>query len=170
MAHLFTGDLAPDSFLSFCEGLVWPDGAILAAFTPAEFKFEAYFFDAGIIRQAEQGRIFHPEGELCWRKLGSKIRAVYLGARNNLQELSDCSDQLEGLLRAERQFVLWGERTNRQNEWLEQQVPHRFVYPIDSNIFSRGRVSLVVEDWTDKYSEMPQFSRYHSLAEMKGTE
>jgi hypothetical protein len=63
--------------------------------------------------------------------------------------------------------ILWGVRTDLKDEWIEQQVPHRFVYPIRSKVFSRGRVVLVIEKWLDA-NGIPQFNRYFDLEEIAG--
>lgn len=167
MTCLYSGDLLPNDFLQVIEQYSWPDRALMMGFTPVEARFERFVFDGAFLSQTEEGRIFCPTGELRWRHVQQMIRAVYLGKPPGPENLSDFSRELDGLSPSRSQFLLWGERTDTQNEWLEQQVPHRFSYPIDTAAFPRGRVALVVEDWRDR-AGIPRFSRYHSIIEVKG--
>jgi len=167
MAHLCSGDLSPDRFLALIESHPWPEGAVLMAFTPAEARLMRFVYDSGFLSSTEQGRIFSHEGELRWRNIGKTIRMVYLGYSPIQNVLSDFSSELETLSPISQQLLLWGERTDSRNEWLEQQAPHRFDYPIDSAQFPRGRAALVVEQWVNA-AKIPQFSRYHSIIEVKG--
>ncbi len=165
--HLCSGDLSPGRFLELINAHSWPEAAILMAFTPAEARLIRFVGDDLFLSTTEQGRIFSPEGELRWRSLGQTIRMVYLGYPQISNDLSDYSSELETLSPFNQRFLLWGERTDSQNEWLEQQTPHRFNYPIDSAQFPRGRAALVVEQWVNA-AKIPQFSRYHSIIEVKG--
>ncbi|MFZ5570176.1 MAG: hypothetical protein ACOZF0_07215 [Thermodesulfobacteriota bacterium] len=167
MAYLSACDVPMDDFLSLCKAFRWPKETFLVAFTPAEARFEHYLFDSDFLLQTEQGRIFCTVGELCWRNIGQVMRVVYLGDGLVPLKLPDCSSELAGLTRTERQFLLWGKRTNTQNEWLEQKVPHRFGYPISTSHFPGGRIALIVEYWSDNAS-LPKFTRYHSIVEVEG--
>lgn len=167
MAYLCSGDLSPGRFLDLIKTHSWPEASILMAFTPAEARLMRFVNDESFLSATEQGRIFSSEGELRWRSLGRSFRLVYLGNPPIPDDLTDFSSELETLSPVSQRFLLWGERTDIQNEWLEQQVPHRFNYPIDSAQFPRGRAALVVEQWVDA-AKIPQFSRYHSIVEVKG--
>ncbi len=145
-----------------------PADALAMVFDPAEWRFcRADELEDGFIERSERGRFFSPQGELRWRSVNSGLmRTVYLG-ENPPQGLEDCSSKLNGLRRAEntRRFLLWGVRTPGENEWIEQQAPHRFRYPCGENETYTGggeRIALVVQDWVDNAS-IPHFSRYHSL-------
>lgn len=167
MTCLYAADLEPDEFLSLVERHSWPDGAILMAFTVREARLSSFVYDASLLAETEEGRVFSPDGELKWRRIDQKFRVVYLGAHPGPAGLEDCSLELQGLTSDQRQYFLWGVRTDTQNEWLEQQVPQRFSYPISTGQFGRGRVALVVEEWNDA-AGIPRFCRFHSLIEVKG--
>lgn len=167
MTCLYSGDLPPNDFLRLLESHPWAQDALLMTFTAIEARFSRFAFDSTFLSQTEQGRIFCPLGELRWRRVEQYFRVVYLGEPPVPENLSDASHELEGLSQDRRQFLLWGERTDTANEWLEQQVPQRFSYPIETAEFSRGRVALIVEDWADR-GGIPRFSRYHSVVEVKG--
>ncbi len=167
MAHLCSGDLSPDRFLALIESHPWPESAVLMAFAPAEARLMRFVCDSCFLCSTEQGRIFSPDGELRWRNIGKTIRTVYLGYPPISDVLSDFSSKLETLSPISQRLLLWGERTESRNEWLEQQAPHRFEYPIDSAQFPRGRAALAVEEWVNA-AKIPQFSRYHSIIEVKG--
>lgn len=168
MARLCSGDLSPNDFMDLIAGHTWPDDALAIAFSPAQPWFGAIVdLNAEFMSQTEQGRIFCPIGELFWRRLNKEFRVVYLGESPPEEGLEDYSSELAGLSPHRRQLLLWGVRTETQNEWMEQQVPHRFEYPVADAKFPRGRVALVVEDWKDT-AKLSHFSRYHSIIEVKG--
>jgi len=52
--------------------------------------------------------------------------------------MEDCSGQLEGLVRKTRDIYLLGVRSDLEQEWLEQQVPQRFSYPLDGGAIQRA--------------------------------
>lgn len=169
MAWLCSGDLSPQEFVKLVQDHAWPTDSILMAFSPAEARLQQFTSpDGSFLSRTDQGRIFSPEGELRWRRLSDEMRTVYLGD-SPPGGLPDCSAELDGLAPAIRQLLLWGVRTETDNEWLEQQVPHRFVYPVESARFARGRVALKVEDWKDS-ARISRFSRYHSIVEVEGGE
>ena len=155
---LAAGDLPLNAFLHLCETAVWPEVPLLLAFTAAEARFAPYRYDAGFLSQTDQGRIFGPSGELRWRQLATGLRVVYLGLSGVPEGLVSYCEHLQHLRRAKRRLLLWGVRTDLENEWLEQQIPHRLVYPLDTAVQRRGRVALVVEDWCDT-AGIPRFSR-----------
>ncbi len=165
MPFLFANDLDMDEFLHVVENYSWPDEPVLMAFSPAEVRFEVFSFDESFLAVTEQGRIFSPDGELKWRRTDSRMQVVYLGNKDSLERLENCSQEMDGLEREESDIILWGVRTDTENEWIEQQVPHRFNYPVSGNIF-RGRAAIVVEKWID-LSGLARFSRYHNLKEMQ---
>ena len=141
----------------------------MMAFSPARAFFDYFRFDESYISATDQGRIFFPEGELKWRRADDLMRVVYLGKQAPPDGLEDYSPEMEGLKPEKSEFILWGVRTEKENEWIEQQVPHRFAYPVAGKKFARGRVALVVENWLDP-AGMARFSRYHSLKELPGGE
>ncbi|MGA2404153.1 MAG: CRISPR-associated protein Csx19 [Syntrophobacteraceae bacterium] len=169
MACLHARDLDVEGFLEIVESTSWPADSILMGFSPAEARFE--FFRPKECRSflcsSDQGRIFSPKGELKWRRVDDKLRVVYLGSPPAPGELSDYSDELKPLRPTDSELMLWGERTDLQDEWIEQQVPHRFAYPIGTKTIPRGRAVLTVETWLNK-AKIPQFSRYLGLKEVKG--
>lgn len=167
MAHLCCADLPPGEFLQLVQNNPWPDDALLMASTAAEARFTRYKFDPEFFAQCDQGRIFSAAGEFRWRSLGRLLRLVYLGDAPVPETLADYSSELDGLVQSRRQFLLWGVRTDTKPQWLEQQVPHLFDYPVDTAQYSRGRAALIVEDWEDT-AGIPRFSRYHSITEVKG--
>ncbi len=140
---------------------------LLLAFSPAQAAFNALVFDEPFLKVTDQGRIFSPEGELNWRRIGGNMRTVYLGEVAPPEGLEDRSSELVGLEKDNSEIVLWGERTETKNEWIEQQVPHRFQYPISTTQHARGRAAIVVEHWNDEFG-FARFSRYHSLKEIRG--
>jgi len=169
MAFLLCGDLAQDGFLACVKGRQWPESAVLMAFQPDGFELKPMKEVEIFPETTRQGRIFWPDGELQWRCLEEGTRMVYLGNTPDPYGLDDYSTELDGLERNTAEFMLWGIRTDMEDEWIEQQVPQRFVYPVGGRSFSRGRVMLKVERWVDN-AGVPRFSRYHSLKEIKGGE
>ncbi|MFH1114071.1 MAG: CRISPR-associated protein Csx19 [Pseudomonadota bacterium] len=167
MTYLGSGDLAPNDFLQLIQMCSLPEQSLLMAFSPVEARFVPFAYDGEFLTETEEGRIFSSSGELKWRRLDTFIRVVYLGEDPLPAGLADWSRELVGLSSCTRQFLLWGERTDTEPEWLEQQVPHRFCYPIETALFRRGRAALVVEDWTDR-AGIPRFSRYRGIIEVEG--
>ncbi|MCP4351107.1 MAG: hypothetical protein GY795_37050 [Desulfobacterales bacterium] len=166
MPFLLANDLDLDEFLHVVKNYSCPDEPLLMAFSPARACFEVFSFDESFLAATEQGRIFSPDGELKWRRTGTRMRVVYLGNKTLPEKLEDCSSELDGLEREESDIILWGVRTDTENEWIEQQVPHRFSYHVSGKNISRGRIAIVVEKWTD-LSGLPRFSRYHTLKEIQ---
>ncbi len=167
MTYLFAGDLPDDEATSFANAMVLTESSILMAFYPDRFTLKTITPEEIVLEKSEQGRIFSPESELQWRRIGGKLRLVYLGEMSPPEGLEDCSKELDGLEQEKKELLLWGKRTDLENEWIEQQVPVRFTYPITGNQFSKGRVKLVVEQWIDP-SGHARFSRYQTLEEMEG--
>jgi hypothetical protein len=166
MTCLQAQDLDPEAFLKLIEKTLWPKDCLLLAFTPAAARLASYAFDREFLAATDHGRIFGPWGELKWRRLDGLVRVVYLGEDLSLP-LKDYPQQLAKLEDSEDTLFLWGRRTDLQDEWLEQQVPQRFTFPITGKTFSRGRVALRVEHWGPP-NGWPVFSRYHSLTETTG--
>ncbi len=164
---LLVNDLTMEAFVGLLRGYECPDNPVLMGFSVSESCIRPYVFDEGFLAAAEQGRIFSLEGEIRWRRVGEKMRVVYLGARNFTDILTDRSDSLKNLEAKRSELILWGVRTDREQEWIEQHVPHRFSYPVSSDKFSRGRVAVEVENWFDGCG-VPRFSRYCCLKEIKG--
>lgn len=167
MAFLLSGSLNWNAFLNVVKADLWAQDAILMAFSQDRAVLDYFRYDEAFLRRTDQGRIFSLDGELKWRLIGDQIHSVYLGESALLQELEDCSHELDGLNAQIRKLILWGVRTDLEKEWIEQQVPRRFVYPISGKVFQRGRVNLVAEDWVDS-SGVPRFSRYRGLEERAG--
>lgn len=171
MPFLHSNDLITDDFISLVQKFTWPEGALLMAFSPSNAYFDLFRFDESFLLTTDQGRIFSPEGELRWRRLSAQVRVVYLGNVSPPVGLIDCSSKTKGLVSKESEVILWGKRTKLEgkwiNEWLEQQVPHRFVYPVSGKDTDHGRVVLVVENWLDS-AGLARFSRYKSLKETSG--
>lgn len=141
---------------------------LLLAFSPAQALFKTFaFWDQAFFEATDQGCIFSPEGELKWRRTADLMRVVYLGDEPPPEGLEDRSTELADLRRHNSDFVLWGKRSDIKDEWIEQQVPHRFKYPIATAEFPRGRVAISVESWIDVFG-CAQFGRYHSLKEIIG--
>ena len=178
MAYLCASDLDKSEFLELVKGIPFPDDSILMAFTPGRALFQFYNFDERLLEESDMGRVFNERGELKWSRFYSKLRVVYLGSEPPPEALVDCSHEMAGLAPSRRELLLWGKRTDLEEEWIEQQVPCRFTYPVKSRDFPRGRVALVVEDWLDscdltRFTDLPnpgglvRFSRYHSLKEVE---
>ena len=141
----------------------WPKDALLLAFSASRFRFELLKDSSEVSAQTDQGRIFSPKGELRWRRVEHGIRCVFLG-ENSPEGLKDHSSSLQGLSPEKKRVFLWGVRTDSEQEWIEQQVPHRLVYPLTEDPVDRGRVVLIMENWIDQEGNTV-FSRYHSLTE-----
>ena len=140
---------------------------ILLAFSPARALFEILNTDESFFKNTDQGRIFSPEGELKWRRIRDKMRVVFLGDVAPPEGLEDRSSELSDLKKVVSELILWGERTDTKKEWIEQQVPHRFQYPVFTTRYNRGKAAIIIENWNDVFG-FPQVSRYHSLKEMPG--
>ncbi len=175
MPYLQTKDLPVDDFIDLIKRLTPRDDAWLMAFSPSIAIFKFFFIDEPFLRESDQGRIFSQTWELKWRRMGDCLRVVYLGHDEPPDGLDDASGEIRGLdpVRDETGFFLWGNRTNKGgewiDEWIEQQAPHRFKYPVTGNEKERGRVKIVVEKWVDN-SQMPIFSRYRGVIEASGGE
>ncbi len=171
MSKLYAADVSPGDFLALVNRYPFPPDSLLLAFSPAQFQFDRFSPDPGFLAAAGQGRIFSPALEFKWRRVGEVIRTVVLGEQETPapESFTDYSAQLEPLVSKQHPLFLWGVRTDTTDEWIEQQVPHRFRYPVTGAKFSRGRVVLVVESWFDN-AGLPRFSRYHHIKEIGGKE
>jgi hypothetical protein len=167
MQRLYATDLPMADFLTTIKKFQFNEESLLLAFSPAQFKFQRYSLDESFLAATDQGRIFSPAGELKWRRVGKHMRMVYLGNQMPPGVFTDYSVQLEPLKAVKHQLILWGIRTDTRDEWIEQQVPHRFSYPVTGKQYSRGRLALVVESWYDR-GGIPVFSRYHHIKEIEG--
>ena len=165
MPYLCAKDLDTAQFVELTKNLSVSDDALLMAFSPAIARFVFYRFDPDFFTETEHGRIFSPEWELKWRRIDGRIRTVYLGNADPPDGLDDHSSELAGLEHDTGQIVLWGRRTDLEPEWVEQQVPKRFAYPISTETFSRGRVVLLVEQWKDSAGGI-RFGRYTGIWEI----
>jgi AAA15 family ATPase/GTPase len=165
MHFLQSNYLPKEGFLNLLKEYPFSENALLIAFSPGKSYFGLYQFDQKFLSQTDHGRIFSPDGELKWRRLSSQIRVVYLGAKVPPSGLVDYSSKLEKLTTSKSELILWGTRHDTKDEWIEQQVPHRFIYPVSSNEYSRGRVAIVVENWMDSAGFI-SFSRYYSIKEI----
>ncbi len=168
MPFLYSNDLNLEDFLNVVKNFSCPKNTILMAFSPSTAYFDFFHFDKKLLALTDQGRIFFPEGELKWRLCENQIRTVYMGYDHPPGGLVDYSSKMEGLKPEISELILWGTRTDLENEWIEQRVPHRFVYPVTSRNYYRGRVALVIENWKDS-SGLVKFSRYHSIKEIPAT-
>ena len=167
MPFLHTKDFIPRDFISFMKKCNLQEDALMMAFSPAEAFFAKVKMDETFLQSTDQGRIFWPGGEIKWRRLDEQIRVVYLGTEGPPAGLDDHSHEVSGMIRRTNELILWGVRSDKKSEWIEQQVPQRFDYPIAGEKHSRGRVAIVVENWLNE-SEITYFSRYHSLKEIPG--
>jgi|GEM_PF-947864 len=167
MTVLRSDMVTPDRLAGLIADASWPDEALILAFTPARWEF-CLLKNAGIdLGTTTEGRIFSAAGELRWRRIGDDYRAVYLGDGETAPPLAEAGEELAGLTPRSGRFLLWGVRSDREDEWLEQQIPHRFAYPVQGNEHNQGRVALTVEEWVDG-NGFVRFSRYHSIREIAG--
>jgi hypothetical protein len=141
MQQLYTADIPFEDFPAVLKQFQWAEESLLLAFSPAEFKFERFVLNESFIAATDQGRIFSPQGELKWRRVGNNMRLVYLGNPVQAEGFTDYSAELEPLKPDQYELILWGIRTDTKNEWIEQQVPHRFDYPVTGKPISRGHRS-----------------------------
>ncbi len=139
----------------------------LLAFSPGRAIFDPLDLDESFFKATDQGRIFSPEGELKWRLVNDQIRLVFLGDIAPPEGLIDRSSELENLVKDSAELIFWGEWRDSTRAWIEQQVPHRFQYPISLKNYSRGRAAIVIENWNDAFG-FPRFSRYYCLKEISG--
>lgn len=169
MAVLQCADIAVLQFSRLVDEVTWTDDALLLAFSTADWKFEPFnVCDSSWLKETTEGRIFSPAGELRWRRFNDQFRIVYLGEEIIHTGLDDCSRELETLKPSIKGLYLWGVRSDLEQEWLEQQVPQRFNYPLNSTQINRGRVQILVEQWCDTMTGIPCFCRYHSIKEVTG--
>ena len=167
MPFLHSKDFAPEEFIVFIGQYRFPENALMMAFSPAEMFFDQFKLDELFLKETDQGRIFWAGGELKWRRVDGQMRVVYLGTEAPPVGLEDHSHEINDLESSTHELIFWGVRSDKKPEWIEQQVPQRFVYPITGNQYSRGRVAVVVENWLDS-SKIVRFSRYQSLKEISG--
>lgn len=167
MAILLSNDMPVADFVAAVSRGNWPEETLLLAFTHASHRFERFAPDDEFMAATIEGRLFSPAGELRWRRINGSFRAVYLGEGPSPLQLEDTSSHLEGLRPEQGEFILWGVRSDLENEWLEQQVPQRFSYPLDGEEYPCGRAAVVVENWVDG-AGFSRFSRYHRIKEISG--
>ena len=167
MPFLHSKDFTPEDFVAFIRQCRFPENALMMAFSPAEWVFKEFKPEESFLKATDQGRIFWTGGELKWRCVERQIRVVYLGDETPPTGLEDHSHEMNDLNSETNDLILWGVRSDTDPEWIEQQVPQRFAYPVTGNQYSRGRIAVVVENWLDS-SEIVRFSRYQSLKEISG--
>jgi hypothetical protein len=168
MTCLFANDVNFDQFLSVINSCPFPENAVIMSFSPAQAVFEKYEYNEKDLLLTHEGRIFSEDGELKWRRIDNMIRMVYLGSHHPIEILNDHSEKLSQTTSKRFDLILWGKRTDLKNEWIEQQVPHRFYkYPVDSNAFEQGRVAIEVERFMDNAGKAV-FSRFCRVKEIKG--
>lgn len=152
MPFLYADDLNPDGFIEMVRKTSFPENSFLMTFSPAQAYFVPFRFDESYLIGTDQGRIFSPQGELRWRRIGDKMRVVYLGDKPP-EGLEDHSTEMSGLKSEQSRFILWRIGIAKKAAWIFKQFPE-------------GQVSLVVERWLDS-SGLARFSRYHSLKAIK---
>ncbi len=168
---LYANDLLRQDFIETIKNQTWQTTPIIIAFTLERAYFQDFEFNDILFVQTTEGRIFSAEGEIKWRMVGEKLRVVYLGTGVPPQNLKDYTPELDNLRKEEdlTHFVLWGRRYvkdgSKANEWIEQQVPHRFTYPCAKNDSANNRICVRVENWVNNVKET-KFSRYHSITEI----
>lgn len=162
MAEIGTADLAIPDFMGAIIDHAFPAHAFLIAFSTAEAKFDHFYMAEDFISQTIQGRIFSPQGELKWRKLDGLMRTVYLGEGPLPDKFEDNHGEIDALKKELREYYLWGRYRAATAEWIEQQVPHRFKYPLNGVAGDMDRVVLVTEAWVDG-AGIPRFQRYYDV-------
>lgn len=166
---LYANDLTRQAFAETIKKQIWQTMPIVIAFTLEHAYFQDFTCNDTLFVQTTEGRIFSAEGEMKWRRLGEKLRVVYLGTGVPPQNLIDYTPELDNLVKEEdlTHFVLWGRRYVKDgtNEWIEHQVPHRFTYPCVKNDSGNNRICVRVENWVNNVKET-KFSRYHSITEI----
>ena len=162
MSVLGAADLAIPDFMEAISGHAFPEQAFLMAFSPAEAKFDHFQMDEAFMPQTIQGRIFSPQGELKWRKLDGLMRAVYLGEGPLPDKFEDNHGEIDELKSQLQEYYLWGRYREATAEWIEQQVPHRFKYPLSDVTGDMDRVVLVTEALVDG-AGIPRFQRYYDV-------
>ena len=85
-----------------------------------------------------QGRVFSERHELKWRKRFEQWHAVFFSDDPKLA-LPAGFEVAEGVLvekvdvsEPEGQVVLWGERREGRNSWLEDRIPRSLHYPVQA--------------------------------------
>lgn len=172
MPFLEADDLALEDFIGYIQRYhELAEGSanfpLMLTFSAARAVFSTFILDEPFFIATDQGRIFSPEGELKWRRVKDLMRVVYLGHVAPPEGLKDRSSEVTNLKVEIGELLLWGTRTDTKNEWIEQQMPNRFDYPIQTAQFSRGRAVITIEHWLDEFG-FAQFNRYHSLKEAPG--
>jgi hypothetical protein len=168
MACLFANTVDFEQFIRVIKSCQHMENGVLMSFSPAQNVFEKFHLKEKELLKTQEGRIFAESGEIKWRRIDRDMRMVYLGAQQDFDCLNDHSKHLKPVIEKRRSdIILWGERTHLENEWIEQQVPHRFNYPIDGNLFAKGRVAIEVENFFDNRG-VALFSRFCRVKEIKG--
>lgn len=167
MTSLFAKDLTRAELLDNIERYHWAADTFCICFTPAKALIDHFSFDRNYLEPSIEGRIFSKTGELRWKKMDDDcMRTVFLGQEFQGSWLDDASKELTGLTCETEEILLWGIKTEGKHEWIEQQTPVFFDYPVNGTQFLRGRVVLVVEKWLNDACQ-PLFCRYHSLKEIE---
>ncbi|OGP49128.1 MAG: hypothetical protein A2Y79_11015 [Deltaproteobacteria bacterium RBG_13_43_22] len=168
MAILKAKDLDYGGWKSLIAELSVLEGTRMIVESIGNICFEWFDKERVLIENCIRGRIFNPQGELKWRRIGDVYRTVFLGDIDWAGGiLIDSSQELQELISKKEWMVLWGNRTDFKDEWLEQSIPQYFNYPFQNGVISRGRLKLITENWYD-FSGRLVFVRYLDLEEMEG--
>ncbi|OQX24702.1 MAG: hypothetical protein BWK80_19380 [Desulfobacteraceae bacterium IS3] len=152
MPLLHADDLNTEDFVEMIRKASFPEKSLLMTFSPAQAYFLPFRFNESYLIGTDQGRIFSPQGELKWRRVGDKMRVVYLGDKPP-DGLEDYSTKMSDLKSEQSCFILWRIGIAKKAAWIYKEFPD-------------GQVAIVVEKWLDLYGSA-RFSRYHSLKAIK---
>lgn len=153
------GTLSIEGWPSFWEALHIPEPAW--AWVEDEAAWQLTPAAEITLIPGARGRLFAPQGELRWRKVGLEdFRLVFLGSElwTSLDRLTDASDELQGLQVRPFTHRLWGEWTSGFSAWIEQRIPHHLKYP------TKGRfIELRGYTLHDPVTNQVLFQRYCEL-------
>lgn len=112
------------------------------------------------------GRVFSEEAELRWRRHGDTFDVTFLSERPLPEGLP-----LEPLLNENKQpveweveetdLILWGERKEEDEGWMEAKIPGVISYPLDSK---QGKAKITAVYY--KRAELVQFTRFKRVEEV----
>lgn len=163
---LKSGDLSQKEILSLLENLTSDSYKFMIIETISTNNI-SIFNEKEISNDFISLNLFSVHGELKVKKLDKdQYRCVYLGNKSVDYPLKDYSEKLKDLNEIRDQIILWGEKKEGQNFFVEQEIPHYFNYPLEIKEKGTSRVILKMSLLKDDNGET-QFFRYIDLEEVK---
>lgn len=111
-----------------------------------------------------RGRVFGETCDVQYRQVDGGYAVLVLGDSGRLPIPGAETLDLGDLDREETQYVLWGERRDGDEEWIEPGFRQRWRYPVEGG---PARVAVRVVEYRDRETGELQFRRYASLVPLE---